>query len=181
MAVPMRWRYLLGMGRWMRHRVLGIDPGLNLTGYAAVDFAANGPGIVEAGTLRTDAKAPLARRIAQLHAELQQVLAELRPDLAAIEQLYAHYKHPRTAVLMAHARGIVLLACQQASVAVRSLAATKIKKNLTGNGHASKRQVQRAVQAVCKLDDLPEPPDVADAIAIALCAGTTKLSADHTK
>ena len=152
---------------------MGIDPGLNITGYAALDFlsAVSEPGIVEAGTLRTHATADMAERIAQLHGDLTGLLAELDVDLVAIEQLYAHYKHPRTSILMAHARGVILLAAQQARVAVRSLAATNVKKALTGNGHATKRQVQRAIQGQFKLDELPEPPDVADAMAIALCAG----------
>ena len=152
-------------------RVLGIDPGLNITGYAVLEFGSGEPGIVEAGTIRTQAAAPLAERIAQIHADLSVLLAELKPDLAAIEQLYAHYKHPRTAILMAHARGCVMLACQQAGVGVKNLPATHIKKGLTGNGHASKMQMQRSIQALCRLAALPEPPDVADAIAIALCAG----------
>lgn len=158
-----------------RFRVLGIDPGLNITGYAAVDVGPGEPTIVEAGTLRTNAKAGMADRIAQIHADLTEVLAELEPDLVAIEKLYAHYKHPRTSILMAHARGVVLLAARQAGVAVRDLAATAVKKNLTGNGHASKEQVQRAIQALCGLAELPQPPDVADALAIALCA-TRKLA-----
>ena len=156
-----------------RYRVLGIDPGLNITGYGIVDFAgpAGEPAIIEGGAIRTDPKADIARRIEQIHADLASLIAEFRPDLVAIENLYAHYAHPRTSILMAHARGVVLLAAQQAGIAVRGLAATKVKKNLTGNGHASKMQVQRAIQAVCRLDTLPEPPDVADALAIALCAG----------
>jgi len=151
--------------------VLGIDPGLRVTGYAAVDFGRGEPVIVEAGTVKTAGRAEMPERVAQIHADLTEVLAELKPDLVAIEQIYAHYKHPRTAILMAHARGIVLLAAEQAGVAVRSLSATHVKKSLTGNGHASKQQVQRSIQATCKLTKLPEPPDVADALAIALCAG----------
>lgn len=153
------------------YRVVGIDPGLHVTGYAALDFAADEPRIAEAGTIRTDARADMGRRIAQLHADLMDLLRELDPDLVAIEQLYAHYKHPRTAILMAHARGVVLLAAETAGVRVRHLSATNVKKGLTGNGHASKRQVQRAVQSAFSLRELPEPPDVADAMAIALCAG----------
>ena len=163
------------------YRVLGIDPGLNTTGYAAVDFARRQPTIVEAGAVRTNAKAEMPKRIAQIYADLCEILRELKPDLVAIEQLYAHYKHPRTAILMAHARGMVLLAAQQAGVAVRSLAATNVKKSLTGNGHASKLQMQRSVQAVMNLSKLPHPPDVADAIAIALCAGQHSLSANCTR
>ena len=151
--------------------VLGVDPGLDITGYGAIALARGEPTIVEAGALRTDAHATMARRIAQIHADVAELLGELKPDLVAIEQLYAHYKHPRTAILMGHARGVVLLAAEQAGVATRHLSATQVKKSLTGNGHASKGQNQRAVQSLFHLEDLPEPPDVADALAIALCAG----------
>jgi crossover junction endodeoxyribonuclease RuvC len=152
-------------------RVLGIDPGLNVTGYAVVDFRRGEPSIVEAGTLRTAARSDLAERIRQIHEDLSALLAEAHPDLAAIEQLYSHYAHPRTAILMAHARGAVMLACSQASVRIQHLPATRVKKSLTGNGHATKLQVQRAIQQLCRLRSLPDPPDVADALAIALCAG----------
>jgi crossover junction endodeoxyribonuclease RuvC len=152
-------------------RVLGIDPGLHVTGYAVVDFGRDGQAVVEAGTLRTAARADLAERIHQIYDDLRAVLAETQPDLAAIEQLYAHYAHPRTAILMAHARGAVMLACRQASVKMQHLSATRVKKGLTGNGHASKLQVARAVQQLCRLRSLPSPSDVADALAIALCAG----------
>jgi crossover junction endodeoxyribonuclease RuvC len=158
------------MTKARKYRVLGIDPGLNITGYGIVDFAgsAGAPGIIEGGAITTDPKADIARRIEQIHADLAALIAEFRPDLVAIENLYAH---PRTSILMAHARGVVLLAAQQAGIAVCGLSATKVKKNLTGNGHASKLQIQRAIQAVCRLETLPQPPDVADALAIALCAG----------
>jgi len=154
-----------------RYRVLGIDPGLNVTGYGCVDFRGRDADVVEAGTLTTNAKAPLADRIAQIHADLADLLADLRPDVVAVEKLYAHTKHPRTSILMAHARGVVLLAARQAGLGVCDLPATKVKKSLTGNGHASKQQVQRAIRSTCNLADLPRPADVADALAIALCAG----------
>lgn len=154
------------------YRVLGIDPGLNITGYGAVDIGgASDPDIVEAGTFRTDAKASLSERISQIYSDLAELIAEIQPDTVAIEELYAHYKHPRTSILMAHARGVIMLAAEQAGVAIRNVQATKVKKSLTGNGHATKRQMQLAIQSVCKLSTLPEPPDVADALAIAICAG----------
>ena len=159
------------MGPGNRYRVLGIDPGLNITGYGAVDFGGPAAAVVEAGAIRTAANASMATRIEQIHRDLREILEELRPDLVGIEQLYAHYKHPRTSILMGHARGVILLACQQAGVEVRSVAATMVKKSLTGNGHASKQQIQRAIQSVCGLAEPPSPPDVADALAIALCAG----------
>ena len=152
-------------------RVLGIDPGLNITGFGLLDYAPGGdPVIVSAGTFRTNSGAPLPERITQLHADLADLIAEFKPDLMGIENLYAHYKHPRTSILMAHARGALLLAAQQAGVRISNLQATAVKKHLTGNGHATKSQMQHAIQSVCQLPELPEPPDVADALAIALCA-----------
>ena len=153
------------------YRVLGIDPGLNITGFAVVSFGGGEPTIIEAGTLRTDAKTSLADRITQIHADLVELIEEHTPDVVAVESLYAHYNHPRTSILMGHARGVILLAARQANLPVRDLPATKVKKSLTGNGHASKLQMQRAVQSIFALPELPEPPDVADAIAIALCGG----------
>ncbi len=154
------------------YRILGVDPGLNITGYGAVDLGSGGKSaIVEAGTIRTNAKEPLQDRISQIYADLVEVIGELQPDAVAIEQLYAHYNHPRTSILMAHARGVIMLAAQQAGLAVRSVQATEVKKSVTGNGRATKKQVQLAIQSICKLPEIPEPPDVADALAIAICAG----------
>lgn len=153
------------------YRVLGIDPGLNITGYGCVDLGVGDPKVVEAGTVRTSPTGDLAARIHQIHVDLTEIIAELKPDLVAVEQLYAHYNHPRTAIVMGHARGVILLTCKQAGVGVRNMPSTMVKKSLTGNGHASKLQMQRAIQAVCRLPELPQPPDVADALAIALCAG----------
>jgi len=150
--------------------VLGIDPGLETTGYGAIDVAGRDPLLVEAGVLQTDPKRPLAERLARLARDLASLLEELTPDLAAVEKLYAHYRHPRTAILMGHARGVILSACASAGVAVRDVPATMVKRALTGNGHASKQQVQRAVAVHCRLREVPEPPDVADALAIALSA-----------
>ena len=127
-------------------RILGIDPGLERTGYGVVETLVGAPGamrLLEAGIIRTSAKDALAARLAEIHTGLAAVLAEFRPDAVAVEELYSHYKHPRTAILMGHARGIVLLAAAEAGVPVASYGATHIKKALVGSGHASKHQVQR--------------------------------------
>jgi crossover junction endodeoxyribonuclease RuvC len=87
----------------------------------------------------------------------------------ALEQLYSHYKRPRTAILMGHARGVICLAASLSTIPVKHYSATQIKKILTGNGRAPKSQMQDAVQRELNLATLPEPPDVADALAIALC------------
>ena len=94
---------------------------------------------------------------------------QYHPGVVVVEQLFAHYDHPRTAILMAHARGVILLAAGQRDMPVQSYNATRIKKIVTGNGHASKDQMQRTIQRELGLPQLPEPPDVADALAAALC------------
>ena len=86
-----------------------------------------------------------------------------------MEQLFAHYDHPRTAILMAHARGVILLAATENGLPVVSYAPTRIKKTVTGHGRATKDQVQRTIQRELGLAELPDPPDVADALAVALC------------
>jgi len=152
------------------HRVLGIDPGLRITGYGVVDLSAGAvePTLLEAGVIRLPGGEPVEARLEQLHTDLGELLDRCRPQLLAVEKLYAHYKHPRTAILMAHARGIILLAAHQRGLAIEHLPSTEVKKAITGYGHASKEQMQRAIQSQCRLPQLPTPPDVADAIAIAL-------------
>jgi crossover junction endodeoxyribonuclease RuvC len=155
-----------------KYRVLGIDPGLNITGYGAVDFLSGDRVVIaEAGAIRTDAGADTETRVEQIFDDLTKIIDELKPDRIAVEKLYAHYNHPRTAIIMGHARGVILLAARKAGIGVRSVPSTKVKKSMTGNGHASKRQIQLAVKAMFDLDEIPEPPDVADAVAIAVCAG----------
>lgn len=154
-------------------RILGIDPGLNLTGYACMDVKAGriDPALVEAGVLRMKPKASMQFRLGQLFHDLDQLLAELKPDRMVVEKLFSHYRQVRTSILMGHARGVVVLAGQLRGIEVSELAVTEIKRAVTGNGHASKQQVQQSVMVQCGLAEAPDPPDVADAIAIALCAG----------
>lgn len=154
---------------------LGVDPGLRLTGYACVEVdgrlaTPERPRLVEAGVFRLPAGRPLADRLVELERDLAEAVERLKPDAAGIEGLFAHYKRPITAVAMGHARGVILLALRRAGVEVMELKPTRVKKSLTGFGHASKRQMQEAVMAQMGLDKPPTPADVADAIAIALCA-----------
>src|SRR5262245_49988587 len=152
-------------------RYLGIDPGLQTTGYAVVESSSSGPRIVEAGIIKPgeNGATGLAERIASLYDGIADVMTTLKPDSVAIEQLYAHYDHPRTAILMGHARGVLLLAAAKHNLEVTSYAATRIKKTITGHGRASKDQMQRAIQRELALKEKPNPPDVADALAVALC------------
>jgi crossover junction endodeoxyribonuclease RuvC len=152
-------------------RVLGVDPGLGRTGYAVLDLAARGGLVREAGIIRSDrtGKAGLGTRLATLHAGIVEVIEAFHPASLALEQVHSHPQHPRTAILMAHARGVIMLAAAQRGIPVVGYAPSRIKKTLTGSGRAPKEQMQRAVQLELRLATLPEPHDVADACAVALC------------
>jgi crossover junction endodeoxyribonuclease RuvC len=151
-------------------RVIGIDPGLGITGYAVIEPSARGPYVVEAGVIRPRCRdKSLASRLDLLHQGITEVLEAFPPEGLALEQVHSHVKHPRTAILMAHARGVIMLAAAQRSVPVFGYAALRIKKTLTGSGKAPKEQMQHAIQTELGLDCLPEPHDVADACAVALC------------
>lgn len=150
--------------------VLGIDPGLQRTGFAVVSAAPHPQEacLVEAGVIRLTRGHDLGTRLVELAQGLATLLASHRPGCLCCEELYAHYKHPRTAILMGHARGVILATAAQAGLKIIPVAATHVKKLLTGSGRAGKRQVQLAVATTLHLPRVPEPHDVSDAIAIAL-------------
>jgi len=154
----------------MKIRVLGIDPGLNATGYGAIDISDRIARLLEGGVIRPGpAQDPLESRLAVLYEGILEIVEEFKPEAVALEKLYSHYEHPSTAIMMGHARGVICLAAAQKSVPVFSYAATEIKSCLTGNGRASKQQMQRAIQARFNLKEIPQPHDVADALAAAVC------------
>ncbi len=148
--------------------ILGIDPALGTTGYGVVRDLGNRFEVIDAGIVRCDRRDTLESRLLELSKGITEVVEEFRPDCFAVEELYSHYERPTTAILMGHARGVILLAAATAGVPVHSYAATQIKKTLTGNGRASKSQMQFAVQHQLGLKQLPEPADVADALAAAV-------------
>ncbi|NOX59518.1 MAG: crossover junction endodeoxyribonuclease RuvC [Planctomycetes bacterium] len=154
----------------------GIDPGLGTTGYAFIRMVGDRPEIVDAGVFRSQESLPLSIRLAQLGDDFAETLDQFTPQAVGVEELYSHYNHPRTAIQMGHARGVLLAAAGRIGVAVEGLAATRIKRFLTGNGRASKQQMQAAIQSTFELDAPPEPHDVADAIAVAYCCAVDLAS-----
>jgi crossover junction endodeoxyribonuclease RuvC len=151
------------------HRILGIDPGLHATGYGVIDAEGGVPKLVEAGVIRVPASGSLSARLDVLFKGMQEIVEDLAPAAVAVEELYSHYARPRTAVIMGHARGVLLLAAAQKKIPTFSYLPTKVKRSLTGHGRASKEQMQQAIQIQFNLPAPPEPPDVADALAVALC------------
>lgn len=150
-------------------RILGIDTGLADTGYGIIDAAEGLCRVVEAGVISTAADDELAPRLHRIHEALCAIIDEFGVERIVVEDLYAEYPHPRTAIMMGHARGVVILAAAQRSVPVESYPASLVKKSLTGNGRASKDQVRQMVVRTLKLAEPPTPDHVSDALALAIC------------
>ncbi len=149
--------------------VVGFDPGLHLTGYSVLRAGMPKAKLIEAGVFRIPKALSLAERLGQLHVSAAELLDEHRPSSVAVEELFSHYERPRTAILMGHARGVLLLAAATRGIPVSHYLPTRVKRFLTGNGHANKEQIQQAIQMEFGLKEKPSPPDVADAIAIGMC------------
>lgn len=150
--------------------ILGIDPGLQITGYGLIAGKAGSIAFLEAGTVEGGkAGLSVASRLRNLYLGITSLVVEYRPEAVAMEQIYSHYAHPQTAILMGHARGVLNLAAAMHEIEVFDYSATEVKASLTGNGRAAKPQIQRAIRYALSLDREPEPPDVADALAVALC------------
>jgi crossover junction endodeoxyribonuclease RuvC len=150
-------------------RTLGIDPGLHITGYGLLDEQQGNIKLIEAGIIKTNREAEMTVRLLEISKELGAVIAQFSPDALAIEELYSHYEHPKTSIIMGHARGVILLKAAEAGIPVFAYASTRIKNTLTGYGRATKQQMQLMMQSTLGLKAMPEPPDVADALAVALC------------
>lgn len=153
------------------NRVIGIDPGLNITGYGIIEHQRAGTALVEAGVIRLPPSQGnnLPLRLESLFKGVQEIIEEFQPGTLCLEEVFSHADYPRTAILMGHARGVICLAARLARIPVFHLSAKRVKQSVTGNGSASKMQVQRAVQQRFSLSLPPKPPDVADALAVALC------------
>lgn len=154
------------------YRLLGIDPGLRMCGYGCIDVNAGGTpeGVVEAGVIRVPQKKPLPERLAYLHQSLMDLMRECSPDRVVVEQVFVHRDRVQTALQMGHARGVMLLAAGQNGLPCDELAPAEIKRAVTGNGRASKEQVQHAVGILLGLPEAPTQPDTADALAVAIAA-----------
>ena len=149
-------------------RICGIDPGLETTGYGVIEAGAGRQTLVAVGVLRASPTLPLPARLRTIYQGMRTLLEKTQPDCVVLEDLYSHYAHPTTAILMGHVRGVILLAAGEAGISVAHYPPTHIKKAVTGRGHATKSQIQRMVQMLLNLPTPPEPDDAADALAIAM-------------
>jgi crossover junction endodeoxyribonuclease RuvC len=148
--------------------VLGIDPGLSRCGSGCVAGPLGVERTVAAGVITTDVAAAVPDRLAVLRSELAALIAELEPDVVVVERVLFQ-TNARTAMSVGQASGVALLTAAEAGIEVVEYSANEVKLAVAGYGSASKIQVQQMVARLCKLDTVPEPPDIADALALALC------------
>jgi crossover junction endodeoxyribonuclease RuvC len=149
-------------------RIIGIDPGLGITGYGVIELKGSRIKLIEAGIIKTPHTLPIHVRLKNIYKELEKLLKEFKPNIMALEELYSHYAHPKTSILMAHARGVVCLASCIQGIEVRGFPAKRIKKAVTGNGNATKEQIEKMITGLLNLKNQINQPDVADALALAI-------------
>jgi crossover junction endodeoxyribonuclease RuvC len=150
-------------------RILGVDPGLINTGYGVIETSGSSPKVVEGGVVRTKSSTPLAERLNTIYQALQEVISELRPEVMAIEDLHSSPRFAKTAIMMGHARGVVVLAAGTAGIPVFDYQPNRAKSVVSGAGHAPKDQVKRSVAMHLGDEGAAKNEHVADAFAIALC------------
>jgi crossover junction endodeoxyribonuclease RuvC len=151
----------------VRYRVLGIDPGSQVTGYGVVEKAGGGLRHIVHGEIRPGKGATLTACLQSIYVDLTEVIHQSTPDALVIENIF-YGRNVRSLIKQGHCRGVAILAGQQRGVAVYEYAPLEIKKAVVGYGRAEKAQVQKMVKAILNLSELP-PPDAADALAVAIC------------
>ncbi len=149
-------------------RIIGIDPGLIATGYGVVDIQAGGLKVLEAGTIEPDAKSPFEQRLFKIHFHLSNILQAHHPDMVVLEKLYAHHKHPATAPILGHVRGVICLSVAQQKIPLVEHSVKRVRKALTGNGNATKQQAQEFVKRLLNIKSAAFKLDASDAITPAL-------------
>jgi crossover junction endodeoxyribonuclease RuvC len=158
--------------------ILGIDPGTAMLGYGLIERVGPRLRAIDYGVITTPSNMPLPQRLAMIHHELPHLIALHAPVLVGVERLF-FTKNVQTAFAVGQARGVVLLAAAQHGIEVREATPNEVKVATAGHGGAAKEQVQRMVQAVLGLAELPEPDDAADALAIAICVANRERSASR--
>ncbi|MCL2678000.1 MAG: crossover junction endodeoxyribonuclease RuvC [Clostridiales bacterium] len=148
--------------------ILGIDPGTADTGYGLIEVIGNSKKLLDYGCINTAAGFPLPLRLEKIHYAVQALIEKWRPDEAAVEQLFFS-QNIKTALTVAQARGVVLLACEQKKLLLGEYTPLQVKQAVVGYGHADKKQIQYMVARFLQLESAPKPDDAADALAIAIC------------
>lgn len=149
-------------------RILGVDPGLNATGFGVVDVTPNKLTILDAGSIEPVSKNLFELRLFKIHTLLGKIIKEHHPQVLVLEKLYAHHKHPTTASLLGHVRGVICLLAAQHKIPLIEWPVKRIRKALVGNGNATKEQTQALVKRLLKIENTQLTLDTSDALALAL-------------
>ncbi len=149
-------------------KILGIDPGLKATGYGFIEYRNDRSRLIEAGVIEPKPRDPFPQRIETLYRNLRELMEFHRPQVLVLEKLYAHYKHPTTACIMGHARGVICLLCAQLKVRFEECSVKRIRQAVVGNGNASKEQTLSMVGRILQIDGEKLTLDASDALALAL-------------
>ena len=156
-------------------RILGIDPGIATVGFGVVEAERNRFRLLQCGVITTPAHTSLSSRLEQLYQDMKQLLEAYRPDAVSVEELFFN-TNITTGIAVAHGRGVILLACQQAGVKIFEYTPLQVKQSVVGYGRAEKKQVMDMVRRLCALKAAPKPDDAADAVALALCHARSSTS-----
>jgi crossover junction endodeoxyribonuclease RuvC len=160
-------------------RILGIDCGTECTGYGIIDSDGRLHRMVAAGTIRTQASLPLQDRLARIAAELRELIRRYAPQAAAVEEVF-HAVNARTALKLAHARGVALLVAAEAGIELGEYSPLEIKTSVVGYGRARKEQVQMMIRSLLQLDRELDSEDASDACAVAICHATRRAAFKET-
>ena len=156
-------------------RILGIDPGIATIGFGVIDFSGREYKLVNCGVITTPAHTMLSARLEQIYDDMCQLLELFKPDAVSIEELFFN-TNITTGIAVAHGRGVLLLACRKAGVAIYEYTPLQVKQAVVGYGRAEKKQVMDMVRRICALPSPPKPGDAADAVALALCHARSSTS-----
>ena len=174
---PLHWALSYGKIRFGvdTMRILGIDPGVATIGFGVVDSEKNRQSLIKCGVITTPAHTSLSSRLEQIFRDMADLLDLFKPDAVSVEELFFN-TNITTGIAVAHARGVILLACRLAGVEIFEYTPLQVKQSVVGYGRAEKKQVMDMVKRLCNLPAPPKPDDAADAVALALCHARSATS-----
>lgn len=160
--------------------VMGIDPGIAILGYGVLRIEGNRYGIIDSGALITTPELSMPERLSYIYKNLTELLKLHKPDAFAVEELFFN-KNTKTALTIGHARGVIILAASNLDIPIYEYTPLQVKQSIVGYGRADKKQMQQMVKVLLNLKETPKPDDVADALAVAICHGSSSKFADLFK
>tara|TARA_Y100001970_G_C14190239_1_gene834913 strand:- start:1106 stop:1579 length:474 start_codon:yes stop_codon:yes gene_type:complete len=149
-------------------KIIGIDPGLVCTGFGVIDSSGNNLKVIDFGIIKADPKDSLSQRLKTIYDDVKEIVEMYKPSVMSIEEVF-YGKNVKSALLLGHARAVPMVVSANYNMPLYEFSSRKIKQSITGNGNATKEQVQFMVKNILLMDSLPQPLDASDALAIAIC------------